>query len=107
MEKKELLNIIDEKFNSIEKIKQEISDLEKEYAHKYTSFKAGDFVASTVTDNTVFSCTGDFDYSVSNDLIYVNCTVVTTSNQIILKDNIYSIPEKYLTLIKNGEEEIK
>ena len=95
---KELLK---EKYQQLSELRKEIDNIEIEYAKINSKFKEGDIVISSNIKDTVFKITGDFDYSFESDLIYAECSVVTSSNKYINLDSIYSISESNLILEKN------
>jgi hypothetical protein len=94
-------NLLKEKYQQLSNLKKEIDNIEIEYAKINSKFKEGDIVISSNIRDTIFKITGDFDYSFESDLIYAECSVLTTSNKSINIDIIYSISESNLILQEN------
>jgi len=97
-----LKDLIKQKLEQLSELRKEIDNLEIEYAIQNSKFKQGDIVISNNIKDTIFEVSGDFDYSIKSDLIYVECKPITTSNKYVNLDITYSIPELQLKLEKNG-----
>lgn len=91
-----ILDRIKEKKNQIDVISNEIKDLENEYANLNTKFQKGDVVTHQNIKDTSFTVIGNNTYSHQSDIIFVDCSVLTTTNNIINKETVYSLPEIYL-----------
>lgn len=98
MEKRELITIIGNKYNEISKLEDEIKILLIEYGTKNTQFKTGDKITSDTfnNNNIILECTGDFQYSLNYDSIYVDCKIITTNVDKYKVGTVFSISEKYL-----------
>lgn len=93
---------LDKKYKELDNLKKEINEIEIQYARLNCKYKSGDIVTSLNIKDTVFMVTNDCDFSYKSDIIYIDCSVVSTSNKIIKSDIIYSLPENQLTLENNG-----
>lgn len=105
MEKAELIKIVEEKWDKISNIKNDIRKLVTEYATNNCKFKNGDILKSdtfSYEKDIVLKYIGESDYIYELDLIYVNCEVITSNTDKVKIGTIYSIPEKYLKLNNNG-----
>jgi hypothetical protein len=95
---------IEKKHQELSELRKEIDIIEIEFAKNNSKFKQGDIVVSSNIKNTIFKITGSFDYSLESDLIYADCSVVSTSNKYIKTDLIYTISEPQLSIEENGQE---
>jgi len=97
-----MLQEIKEKLEQISLLKEDIKTVENKYAEVNRKFNKGDVVISNNIKDTIFEITGNFQYSIESDLIYVECKPITSSNKYINLDKIYSISESQLILQNNG-----
>lgn len=98
MEKKELIELIGNKYNSISKLEDEIKDLLIEYGTNNTLFKIGDKITSDTfnNNNIILECNGNFEYLINYDSIFVYCEIITTNVDKYKVGTVFSISEKYL-----------